>query len=59
MYKNLFTVLNETCPKKCRKRKVKANVWYTKDLKVLGYKVKKAYKKGKRNLGESRAYYIN
>ena len=47
MYKNLFIVSNETCPKKCRKRKVKTNVWYTKDLKALGYKVKKAYKKRK------------
>ena len=48
---------NETCHKKCRKRKVKANVWYTKDLKELGNKVKKAYKKGKRNLGEAWVYY--
>ena len=46
-------VLNETCPKKCRKRKIKVNDWYTKDLKELGNKVKKAYKKGKQNLGEA------
>ena len=57
MYKNLFMVLNETCPKKNRKRKVIANVWYTKDLKELGSKVKKAYKRGKRNHGETWVYY--
>ena len=32
-------------------------MWYTKDLKELGNKVKKAYKKGKRNFGEAWVYY--
>ena len=48
MYKNLFMVLNETCPKKSRKRKAIANVWYTKDLKEVGNKVKKAYTMNKK-----------
>ena len=50
-------MLNDTCPKKARKQKIKANTWYTKDHKKLAKKVKKAYKRGKRNLGESWVYY--
>ena len=57
MYKKLITVLNDTCPKKARKKKIKANTWFTKDHKKLAKKVKKAYKRGKRNLGESWVYY--
>ena len=57
MYKKLFMVLNDICPKKARKQKIKANTWYTKDHKKLAKKVKKAFKRGKRNLGKSWVYY--
>ena len=44
-------------PKKARKQKIKANTWYAKDHKKLAKKVKKAFKGGKHNLGESWVYY--
>ena len=50
MYMKLIMVLNDTCPKKARKMKIKANTWFTKDHKKLAKKVK-TY------LGESWAYY--
>ena len=57
MYQKLNVVLNDTCPKKVRKVKLKTNVWYTGKHKELAKKIKTAYKKGKRNLGEAWTYY--
>ena len=57
MYRKLNVVLNDTCPKKVRKIRLKANVWYTSKHKELAKKIKTAYKKGKRNLGEAWTFY--
>ena len=35
MYKTLFSIPNETCPRKCRKLRPKANTWYTTKHKNL------------------------
>ena len=42
-YKKLNRVLDRTCPKKKRSTKVKANVWYNKNLKEMAKRIKKAY----------------
>ena len=57
MYRKLNVVLNDTCPKKVRKIRLKANVWYTGKHKELAKKIKAAYKRGKRNLGEAWTFY--
>ena len=41
--KKLNRVLDRTCPKKKRSTKVKANVWYNKNLKEMAKRIKKAY----------------
>ena len=54
LYKKLHKALDKVCPKKKRRTKIKANPWYSKTLKALSEKVKKAYKNSKRLLGISK-----
>ena len=50
-------MLDQTCPKKKRSTKVKANLWYNKNLKEMAKRIKKAYKLSKRILGEAHLHY--
>ena len=56
-YKKLNRVLDRTCPKKKRSTRVRANLWYNKNLKEMAKRIKKAYKLGKRILGEAHLHY--
>ena len=57
MYKKLNRALDQVCPKKKRRTRIKGNPWYNKRLRILADKVKKAYKNSKRLLGESKIFY--
>ena len=57
LYKKLYKILDKVCPMKKIRKKVKANVWYTKDLRRLAKRIKKAYKNSIRLLGDSKVYY--
>ena len=56
-YKKLNRALDRTCPKKKRSTRVKANLWYNKNLKEMAKRIKKAYKLSKRILGEAHLHY--
>ena len=58
-YKKINRVLDQVCPKKKISTKIRANVWYTKSLKEMAKRIKKAYKLSKRILGEAHAHYKN